>query len=74
MNGQFELLTKKEFASALKRKPAAIDYLERLYGDEFPSAVKIGRAKLYRLVDVEEWLQARFEEAGIDLEENENEN
>jgi len=74
MNGQFELLTKKEFASALKRKPAAIEYLERLYGEEFPPAVKIGRAKLYRLVDIEEWLQARFEEAGIEIEERNNEN
>ncbi len=70
MNGSFELLTQKQFAEILHRKPGAIGYLEDQYED-FPPRVKIGKRSLFRLVDVMEWLRSRFEESGIEVE-NEN--
>ncbi len=74
MNGNnFELLTQRQFAAILHRKPNSINYLEQKYED-FPPRVQIGKRSLFRLIDVEMWLQRRFEEAGLAIEECENEN
>jgi predicted DNA-binding transcriptional regulator AlpA len=67
MNGNFELITQKKFAEILHRKPGAIGYLEGQY-DDFPPRVRIGKRSLFRLVDVENWLRSRFEESGIEVE------
>ena len=67
MNGEFELLTQRQFAEILHRKPGAIGYLEGQYED-FPPRVKIGKRSLFRLVDVINWLRSRFEESGIEVE------
>ena len=68
MNGNFELITQKEFAAILHRKPGSIGYLEGQYED-FPPRVRIGKRSLFRLVDVENWLRSRFEESGIEVED-----
>ena len=73
MNGNYELITQKMFAAIIHRKPNSINYLEQKYED-FPPRVQIGKRSLFRLIDVEMWLQRRFIEAGIDTEECENEN
>ena len=70
-NLSFELLTQKQFAAILHRKPNSINYLEQKYED-FPARIQIGKRSLFRLIDVEQWLQRRFEEAGIETEECEN--
>jgi predicted DNA-binding transcriptional regulator AlpA len=72
MNGNFELITQRQFAAILHSKPGALGYLEGQYED-FPPRVKIGKRSLFRLVDVINWLRSRFEDSGIEVEDkNEN--